>query len=145
MKMTAAKISFLIGFLMLAALSRTPGQQVGGTIDDKGINVADFEDLTYPAIAVIAHVQGVVVVRVRLSDQGKVLDAVALSGAQLLTGPAIDNAKKWRFEPNSQKAAVIVYNFRIEGICHDGAAASHMIFYPPNFATITDCARPAMP
>jgi TonB family protein len=110
-------------------------------VHDKDIRVVDFVDLTYPMIADSAHTQGVVVVRVKLDDSGKVVQAEAISGADLLIRASVDNAKQWRFEPNSQKAAVIVYNFRIEGFCHPGAAGSQMIFYPPNLAEITACGR----
>jgi TonB-like protein len=145
MKTTWIRILFLTGLLVLADLSCALGQK-DGAIADKDINVIDYKDLSYPAIAVLAHVQGVVVVRLKLDDQGKVLDAEALSGAHLLTGPSVDNAKRWRFEPNSEKAAVIVYNFRIEGACHySGGSSSQVIFYPPNLAAITACPGPPQP
>ncbi len=49
-----------------------------------------------------------------LDDQGKVVQAVALSGNDLLLPDCLVNAKKWRFKPNSMRAAVIVYNLRRE-------------------------------
>jgi outer membrane biosynthesis protein TonB len=145
MRIHARTIVLSIALPVLAALSGALAQK-GGTIADKDINVVDYVDLSYPPIAVLAHVQGVVVVRLKLDDQGKVLDAEALSGTPLLTGPSVDNAKKWRFEPNSQKAAVIVYNFRIEGDCHySSGSSSQVIFYPPNLAAITACPGPTQP
>jgi outer membrane biosynthesis protein TonB len=128
----------------MAAASSCALAQQDGTISDKDISVVDFEDLSYPAVA-SWNTQGIVVVRVKLDDQGNVVDAVAISGSPLLTRASIDNAKKWRVEPNSQKAAVIVYNFRIEGICRPSGWSSQMIFYPPNFAAITACGRPTVP
>jgi len=95
----------------------------------------------YPAVR--AHIQGVVVVRLKPEDQGKVPDAEAHSGASLLTGPSVENARKWRFEPNTQKAGVIVYNFQIKGECHYyGGESSQVSFYPPNLAAITACNDP---
>jgi hypothetical protein len=134
----------LLGFI---APTRALAQQARA-INDRDINVMDYEDLEFPAIAVTAHVEGAVVVRLKLDDQGKVLGAEALSGPSLLTHQSVENAKKWRFRPNSEKAAIIVYNFRIEGACHpvrQGGSASQMIFYPPNFAAITVCPPPPVP
>ncbi len=142
--MAMLRISFLIGLVLASTFGRAVAQQET-TINDKDISVSDYEDLNYPNIAVISHIQGVVVVRVKLDDHGRVLDAVALSGASLLTGPSVENAKKWRFEPNSKKGAVIVYNFRIEGACHYHRPSSLMIFYPPNFVEITACPSPPQP
>jgi TonB family protein len=138
----AARISIVIGFLLVAAFSCARAQQ-DTTISDKDVNVTDFADLAYPPIAATASVQGVVVVRVRLDDQGKVVDALAVSGSPLLISASVRNARRWRFEPNSQKAAIIVYNFRVEGMCPNDGASSHMVLYPPNLAAITACGRAA--
>jgi hypothetical protein len=76
------------------------------------------------------------VVRLNLDDCGKVSDVRAISGQEILTERAMANARKWQFEPNSRKAAVLVYNFRIAtGFCH----SSFSIFEPPNFITVTAC------
>ncbi len=129
---------FLTGFLGHAVAQ-------DGTIADKNIKVVSFEDLSYPAVAGSANIQGVVVVRVKLDDRGEVLDAVAMSGSPILVHASVENAKKWRFEPNSQKAVIIVYNFRIEGTCHPGGWSSQMILRPPNFAQVTACGRTTEP
>lgn len=116
-----------------------------GTIDNKDIHVVDYEDMYFPALAFMARIQGVVVVQVKLDNQGKVTDSEALSGPAFLTQGSAENARKWKFEPNSEKAAIIVYSFRIEGDCHpasNGGFTSQMIFFPPNFAKITACASP---
>jgi TonB family protein len=135
--------------LMFGALGCVFAQsQKDRTIYDKEISVLDYEDLVFPAIAATAHVEGVVVVRIELDDNGKVLDAEALSGPDLLVHQTVENARKWRFKPNPKHAAIIVYNFRIEGVCHSvrqGSSFSQMIFYPPNFAAITACPTPPMP
>jgi hypothetical protein len=143
MKMIVTRCLLVARALLVGGLCYSLAQQ-SGPVNDKDINVISYEDLDYPAIAVLAHVQGVVVVRLRLDDHGKVLGAEALSAASLLAGPSVDNVRKWRFEPNPEKAEVIVYNFRIEGACHYGGPHSQMIFYPPNLASITACGRPPM-
>jgi TonB family protein len=140
--MNAKRTPIVAGLLLITSLSTARAQR-DTTISDKDINVTDFADLAYPPIAATASVQGVVVVRVRLDDQGKVVDALAVSGSPLLISASVRNARRWRFEPNSQKAAIIVYNFRVEGMCPNDGASSHMVLYPPNLATITACGRAA--
>jgi TonB-like protein len=108
------------------------------TIQDKDLKLVDFEDLTYPALGRTAHIQGVVVIRTRLNDQGKVVDATALSGSDVLIPASIENAKGWRFQPNPQHAAIIVYNFRLTDAVSK-SDCSHFMLQSPNFATITSC------
>jgi TonB family protein len=141
------KIALLLLMAVVLGCALAQSQQ-DRTIYDKDISVIDYEDLEFPQLAVTARVEGVVVVRLKLDDDGKVLDAEALSGPSLLIHQSVENARKWRFKPNSKHAVIIVYNFRIEGACHSirqGGSASRMIFYPPNFAAITVCPTPPMP
>jgi TonB family protein len=140
------KVTVVNAIVFVAALALITTARAD-TIYNKDIQVIEYADLEFPAIAVTAHVEGVVVVRVSLDDKGKVVDVDALSGPSLLTRQSLENAKKWRFEPNPQKAAIIVYDFHIEGACHAaraGGSASQMIFFPPNFAKITACPTPLM-
>jgi TonB family protein len=110
--------------------------QQDGTVLDDEIKPRYFETLTYPLAARLTHVQGAVVVRVKLDDKGKVVSSIAVSGAKNLIQDCISNSKKWRFRPNPEKAAVIVYEFRIEGLCNL-PCSSQFAFRPPNVATIT--------
>jgi TonB family protein len=137
-----ARISLFLGIMLFILFASTSAQQEN-TILDNSVEVRDFRELAYPAVALHTNIQGIVVVRVKLDDQGNVIDATALSGAPALVQPSIDNAKTWRFQGNSSRAAVLVFNFRIEGLCFSASWSSQMIFYPPNFATITTCAHPA--
>ncbi len=101
--------------------------------------LVSFEDLAYPALARVARIQGVVVVKATLDDKGNVLTVSAVTGPKPLIADCLANTKKWKFKPNPQKTAVIVYEFRIgPGACHD---ASHSVFQlvHQNFATITAC------
>jgi hypothetical protein len=61
---------------------------------------------------------------VTMNHDGSVKNAMALSDPKLLVAMAIDNARKWRFVPNRQRRAVLVFEFRIEGVCADGATSS---------------------
>lgn len=108
------------------------------TVENGEISVVDFEELTYPREARLSHIEGAVVIRVKLDAQGTVIRASAVSGAKLLIPPAVSNARKWRFRPSKSGDAVLIYDFRIEGLCH-GYTSSQFIFRPPNFSTVTSC------
>jgi TonB family protein len=130
----------LLGLTLANAPLSAPAQ-TDATISDSDMRVVDFQELKYPAIAV--NSPGVVVVRLALDERGKVTSARVLSGDPFLIPSVVENTKTWRFEPNSQKAAIVVYNFRIEGFCLADKFSSQMIFYPPNFVTVIGCARSA--
>ncbi|HWF39161.1 MAG TPA: energy transducer TonB [Candidatus Acidoferrales bacterium] len=134
--MTSTRFWLLSGLLLLSA--STTQAQNNTTVLDRDMKVEDFEDLTYPNVGRSAHVEGVVVVRVELDDQGKVAYATGISGPAALIPDCLTNAKKWKFRPNAEKAAVIVYNFRLTGgISKSGC--SHFTLELPNFATVTSC------
>ncbi len=127
-------IALLLMGASLAALSQRADTSGGDA------QIASFEDLSYPALARVARIQGVVVVHVELDDKGNVFAASAITGPKLLVSDSIANAKKWKFKPGPSKTAVIVYDFRLDdGGCHD-ASRSLFLLVHPNFATITACA-----
>jgi TonB family protein len=135
-----AHILLTMSLLALAISSPIPlHAQQDEPISDKETKLVDFADLEYPPLARTALVQGVVVVRAKLDDKGRVVEATASSGAEALIPACLNNAKKWRFKPNSKSAVIIVYNFRItQEVSKSGC--SHFTVEPPNFATITACA-----
>jgi TonB family protein len=55
----------------------------------------------YPRIALAANATGPVQVYIVVSEQGRVVEAVALSGHPMLHGPALDAIRKWTFKPTS--------------------------------------------
>jgi len=81
-------------------------------------------------------VSGVVVVRVKVDSDGTVVSAAAISGPKLLIDDTLSNARKWHFQPKKSRDVVIVYDFKLEGICK-GTCSSSFTFSPPNVATIT--------
>ncbi len=126
-----ATIFFLVGTL---------NAQQPGSSHDSDPQLINFEDMVYPPIARVARIEGVVVVQAQLDQAGNVQAVIALSGPNPLVPDCLSNAKKWKFKPNSQKSAIIVYEFTLdEGACHD---ASHSLFRLryANFASITACA-----
>jgi TonB family protein len=109
------------------------------TLNDQDVKLVSFEDLLYPPAARMARVQGVVVVKVTLDDDGKVASAFAISGNKTLIPDTLANAKKWRFKSNPQKSAVIVYEFSLtDGACHDNSHSLFQLIHP-NFVSITAC------
>ena len=143
MKETPRIVMFIVVLLAISSFGYVRAQQ-DATINDRDIKLVDFDGLTYPTIARTAHIQGVVVVRVKLDDKGRVRAATAISGAEILIPECLTNAKKWRFRSNAQNTAIIVYNFRMtDGITKSGC--SHFMLLPPNFATITSCLPEAEP
>jgi TonB family protein len=113
--------------------------QDDNTIYDSDVSVRSSEEMLYPPIARQARIQGIVVVRVMINDDGKVLSATAISGAKLLVPEALSNVKKWKFRANATKAAVIIYEFRLaEGKCNH--ETNHLFaFHEPNVALIVGC------
>jgi TonB family protein len=54
---------------------------------------------TYPQMAQIAHIQGVVVLEITITDQGSVANPKPVSGHPILIPAAVDAVKQWEFEP----------------------------------------------
>lgn len=111
MKRVSATVVLLVWLL---ATGRVWAQQ----LSDRDIKVASFEELKYPPLGLTARVQGLVVVRVNLDNDGRVVDAVAISGDPVLVPSTLTNVKKWRFSSNDQKTAVVVYDFTLERGCY---------------------------
>ena len=131
----------LSGALSLAAWSGVQAQQ-DDVVLDEDVRVVHFEDLYYPIGLRSARVQGVVVVAVKLDERGDVASASAVSGPSKLITYAVANAQKWKFEPNRQRKAVIVYEFHIDaGTCHDSTRSLFLLKHN-NFASIKSCENP---
>jgi|HubBroStandDraft_2_1064218.scaffolds.fasta_scaffold55123_2 TonB family protein len=143
--MKAIARSVLLAAGLLAATPHSCIQAQGDeTISDKDINVIEYETPGYPALALQSRIQGIVVVRARLDAVGKVIEATALSGSQYLLPEAVANAKKFQFQPNSQKAVVVVYHFKLsQGRCKFPSGFSEL--EARNLVTITACPRSIEP
>jgi Gram-negative bacterial TonB protein C-terminal len=105
-------------------------------IMDEDVKPIFVEPLNYPLQARLQHVQGVVVILVRTDGSGNVVYSRVVSGPKSLISDCLSNSKKWRFQPSLEKAAVIVYTFKIEGLCKL-PCSSQFIFRPPNAVSIT--------
>jgi TonB family protein len=130
---------YMLGSLMLFFAASSVGAQ-NGSVPDADIKVTHFEELKYPHIAWQARVHGLVVIRAKLDKEGRVVDAEAISGSQILIPDSLENVKKWRFQPNKQGAVVVVYDFRI--LAADCAETNQQFFTLefPNLITVSACA-----
>src|SRR5271156_1216915 len=143
MKINTSGIFLLVSLLVISSWSSVSAQEEP-TVSDKDIKILHFEELNYPTFARAAHIEGVVVVRVPLDDRGDVVKALAISGKEPLIRDCIANAKKWKFQPNSHKMAVIVYSFTLPtGSC--GSVTSLFMVQGVNLATITGFPAPVEP
>jgi TonB family protein len=135
--MTQIKPIIAIALLVICEFSFA-GQSQNPIVNDRDINVRIFEDVQYPPLAYMARIQGVVTVQVKLGEQGRVVEAVANSGPELLAAASVNNAKRWVFKPNSAKAAVIIYDYKIlDGRCNKNS--SLFILQGTNLATVLAC------
>lgn len=84
-----------------AAPVTTDGPSIsGGVLNAKAIEKPEPD---YPAAAKAMKVSGMVMVQVTVSEQGRVVEAAAVSGHQLLRQAAVDAARRARFNPASTK------------------------------------------
>lgn len=129
----------VIGLALLLGPFAVLNGQEQHTIDDSDLKLVSFVDLQYPHAARMGRVQGVVVVKATLDGDGNVTAASAISGHKGLIPDCLTNIRKWKFVPNRNKSAVVVYEFRREvGACHDESNSFFRLVHM-NFASITIC------
>lgn len=68
----------------------------------------------YPALAQIAKVEGTVEVDAVIDEEGKVVQARAVSGPPLLLAPALQAVLKWRYEPTYLDGMPISIQMEVE-------------------------------
>lgn len=138
------KCFIILAAIALLAVGSRPTVQPQGTpqddvLEDREVRLESFQDLAYPPLARATAVQGVVVVEAKIDEAGNVDSARAISGNKTLIPDAVANAMKWKFQPNSKKRAIVVYDFRfVAGACHDNSHSLFQLLHQ-NFATITTC------
>jgi TonB family protein len=75
---------------------------------------------TYPPIARAARASGTVQVQVIISEEGKVINAVAINGHPLLRSASVEAARQWTFQPTKLSGApvrvqgVLTFNFTLQ-------------------------------
>jgi|HubBroStandDraft_6_1064221.scaffolds.fasta_scaffold1051835_2 TonB family protein len=128
----------LVPLLILIVTCNSVAQQ-NDPVYDSDIVVKSFEEMLYPPLAREARIQGTVVVSAKLDNAGRVSSTSAVSGPKLLIPDSLANAKKWRFKPNTNAVAIIIYEFQLaEGKCNH--ETSHLfVFHEPNRVSIVGC------
>ena len=109
-------------------------QELPAMINDKEMEVIDYEEMKYPKLPLLILIRGIVVVQASLKEDGTVSDAFPLFGSELLIPDCLSNIKKWRFRPNA-KRAVVTYQFKItDEIAPEKQELT--IFHSPNLMTV---------
>jgi TonB family protein len=143
MMISRTRTLIAIGLLVLTVSCSSAQQEQA--VNDEGISVSSFEEMHYPALARAAHRESMVVVEVRLDDNGKVVSARAISGSKMLIPDTLSNVRKWRFHPNFDKTAVVIYEFHlVAGRCDLGRNGL-FVLREPNVATIEACEMQPQP
>lgn len=114
------------------------------TISGDQISVLHFERQTYPLYAKLRSISGVVILKAAIDSAGLVSAVTVLQGPEALRSDAAKNLKRWRFARPRQRDALVVYWFRISGLC-EPPCESNYEFYPPNLAVISVGSQVATP
>ena len=126
----------LVSTLCLAFAASLPlpdtlqAQTAGQTEDSQpDLVLTKLPDVPYPPIARAAHVEGDVVVALKVRRDGSVESAVVVSGPEMLKQTALDNAKQAQFECRGCGGQVVDYQLRysfqlLPGSCNDIKADS---------------------
>ena len=64
-------------------------------------------EIVYPADAIAQHVEGIVKLHITIGTDGTIKSAAAMSGAPLLTSPALDAVRQWRYKPTTMDGSPI--------------------------------------
>ena len=86
MKTTAGYL--LISVILLLIVGAGASRAQDAVIEDRDVKLVSFVDMVYPVNARSAKVQGVVVVKVMIDHEGRVVSASAVSGAKAIPGLA---------------------------------------------------------
>lgn len=126
--------------VVAAFLLSTPAQ--GG----EETSVKHLVALDYPRLAASARIQGDVVLKCMLNDDGQVKNTEVVSGHPVLAKDARENAAKWAFSPTTgsrdeSRVFALIYRFRLEGVCFAPNCTSSFSFDSPNQATVITQAR----
>ena len=81
------------------------------TLSGDSVRILHQVDPVYPSLAMAAHLQGQVVIRMTIDERGLPSDVVAVSGPQVFQDPALRAARQWRFEPARQNGQPVPATF----------------------------------
>jgi hypothetical protein len=107
-----------------------------GPVLNENVEALHFERMAYPIGAKLTHLEGMVVLRASVDAQGRVSAVAPLSGPRALLSETEENLKKWTFSRPRRANVIVVYWFRLRGLC-ELPCPSGFEFYPPNLVVVT--------
>jgi len=113
-------------------------------IPKQNVEVLHFEPLTYPLFARVRSIQGIAVLKAIIDSGGKVSDVKVLSAPEALQQDAVNNLRQWRFSSPRGGWAIVVYWFRISGVCEPPCRSGFEV-HPPNLVIVTTGSEIATP
>lgn len=90
----------------------------GGVLQGSALKKANP---SYPPVAKAAKATGAVQVQITVSEEGRVIDATAISGHPLLREAAVEAARQWEFKPTVLSGqpvkvqGILTFNFTLQG------------------------------
>lgn len=112
----------------------------------EGVFVKHLVSLEYPPLAAQAQIQGEVILKCIIGEDGRVSSAEVVSGNRLLSQSAQENALKWLFDVAEVKERGprefrLIYRFHLEGVCLAPHCTSVFSFTYPNLVIVVSQSR----
>ena len=102
----------------------------------------------YPPLARLARVQGTAKIKVVLAGDGSVTSAAAVEGHALLTKPAIDNVRTWKFATvdghGRLEPAIIVFEYKLDDESGWNRCATRLVFHSWSRVTVVSKFNPPL-
>jgi len=86
--------------------------RVGG--DVKPPVALSTPDPHYPEIAMVAHIEGIVVIDAIIDEQGDVVQARAVEGPPLLIAAALEAVARWKYQPTYLNGQAVAVNTHVQ-------------------------------
>ncbi len=104
--LSATAVAFL--FVAMPGVSQATGCDIA--------SITSGRPLEYPAIARLAHISGIVIVKTRFASSGNLTNAMILSGPEMLRAPVLTFASRLQVNPrDGYRECPIVFTYRIQG------------------------------
>jgi TonB family protein len=97
--------ALLVAMALACAVAAQELKQVPA--EEAALHIIRRTEPAYPPLAMMAHIQGVVILQVTIDENGRVTDTKAVSGHPLLLEPAAKAVKDWIFEPFQDNGAPV--------------------------------------
>jgi TonB family protein len=109
---TAAAMLAVLSLILTVSTARIVAQQNANT--DEIVRRAKVKvQPIYPDLARRMNITGSVKIQVVVAPNGTVKDAKIIGGHPVLTGAALEAARKWRFEPGPDESSGVI-DFKFE-------------------------------